>query len=52
MVEARIHGKTGSQRPPTQGRPAPLYAFVIFDTAEAVEAALNKKVTGWLLFSS
>jgi hypothetical protein len=40
VVEVRIHGK--GVKPQGQGK-APLYAFVIFETADAAEAALNKK---------
>ena len=42
VVEVRILGK-GVRTPPGTGR-APLYAFIIFETSEAAEAALNKKV--------
>jgi len=41
VVEVRILGK-GVRTPPGTGR-APLYAFIIFETSEAAEAALNKK---------
>jgi RNA recognition motif-containing protein len=52
VVDVRIQGK-GIRLQNGGGRaPAPYYGFVVFDAPEAAEAALAKKVTVVLLFSS